>query len=244
MVSGARMKELLQGAPAAPIKLRFSNKSLSLEAAQILAAYIASTDRSALRYLDMSDVIAGRPEAEALQVLQIISEAVDPQSLTSLDVSDNAVGTKGVESISTLLTGKRLERLWVCNNGMSAEAVLRMAQLLSEDGCPPLQLLHFYNNMSGDAGAVAFSSILRQCPGLTDVRFSATRSAAAGCQVLVVSLAQPLASSIALYRQWHRRSGLSRDSLASTWVITPSAPRQERPSQEPSVATRHSSTWL
>jgi Ran GTPase-activating protein 1 len=82
------------------------------------------------------------------------------------------------------------QRLFVCNNGLSAEAGELLAKiLLREDGtapecskCPALQLLHFYNNMSGDGGAKAVARIVEACPTLTDFRFSATRSTPVGCE--------------------------------------------------------------
>jgi hypothetical protein len=48
--------------------------------------------------------------------------------------------------------------------------------------CPPLKLLHFYNNMSGDGGAKAVADIVLACPDLEDFRFSATRSTPVGCE--------------------------------------------------------------
>ena len=50
--------------------------------------------------------------------------------------------------------------------------------------CPPLQVLHFYNNMSGEGGAKAIAGIIKACPQLHDFRFSATRSNPAGCEAI------------------------------------------------------------
>ena len=73
------------------------------------------------------------------------------------------------------------QKLFMCNNGLSAEACALVCHILLEDGCPPLKLLHFYNNMSGSAGAIAVSNIIKACPELQDLRFSATRSGPEGC---------------------------------------------------------------
>lgn len=78
----------------------------------------------------------------------------------------------------------------MCNNGLSAEACLLVCQILLEGECPPLTLLHFYNNMSGSGGATAVGDIVRACPNLEDFRFSATRSSAEGC----LSIAKVLTS--------------------------------------------------
>ena len=70
-----------------------------------------------------------------------------------------------------MITCRTLERLYICNNGLSAESCVLIAELLIEKGCPPLKLLHFYNNMSGNGGAVAFSKIIEACPQLEDLRY-------------------------------------------------------------------------
>ena len=55
--------------------------------------------------------------------------------------------------------------------------------------CPALKLLHFYNNMSGDGGAKALSTIIEQIsPSLEDLRFSATRAMTDGCQAIAAAL--------------------------------------------------------
>jgi hypothetical protein len=52
-----------------------------------------------------------------------------------------------------------LKRLYICNNGMSAEAVELISQILLEGRNElPFTLLHFYNNMSGNGGAIALGS--------------------------------------------------------------------------------------
>lgn len=71
--------------------------------------------------------------------------------------------------------------MYVCNNGLSAEAVNLLGEVLSANDSSLLHLLHFYNNMSGTEGAKHFSRILRAHPNLEDVRFSATRAGPEGC---------------------------------------------------------------
>lgn len=70
----------------------------------------------------------------------------------------------------------------MCNCGLSAEAVSLLAEILSEGGMPPLSTFHFYNNMSGDGGALAIAIIVSLSPYLVDFRFSATRSMRPGCK--------------------------------------------------------------
>lgn len=84
----------------------------------------------------------------------------------------------------------------MCNNGLSAEACGLVCNILLEGGCPPLTLLHFYNNMSGSGGAVAVSDIVRACPQLEDFRFSATRSGPEGC--LAIAKVSPFCLLVSL----------------------------------------------
>lgn len=175
-----------------PSHIRLSNKSFDNAAAHKIATYLSSL--SGVEVADISDIIAGRPEEEALQTLRIVSSSLKSFALVEVDVSDNAMGAKGVEACRDILCGKAIQRLFMCNDGLSAEACRLVADILLENGCPPLQLLNFYNNMSGSAGAIAVGDIVRACPDLKNFRFSATRSGAEGC----LAIAQALASVTSL----------------------------------------------
>lgn len=62
-----------------------------------------------LELIDISDIIAGRPEEEALKTLRIISTGLKRFNITMLNVSDNAFGAKGIEACRDVLVGKPLE---------------------------------------------------------------------------------------------------------------------------------------
>lgn len=66
-----------------------------------------------------------------------------------------------------------------------------LAELLfaADAPVPPLNTLHFYNNMSGDGGAKAAAKIFSRLPGLQDLRYSATRASAEGCAALAQAIA-------------------------------------------------------
>ena len=55
---------------------------------------------------------------------------------------------------------KMKQKLYLCNDGIAAESVDLIANTLLDGGCPPLRTFHFYNNMSGNVGAVALARIV------------------------------------------------------------------------------------
>ena len=61
-----------------------------------------------LEHADLSDIIAGRPEAEALCSLRVLSEALGRAQLRTLNLSDNALGEKGVRACAAAISGQVL----------------------------------------------------------------------------------------------------------------------------------------
>jgi Ran GTPase-activating protein 1 len=133
MVDGARMAALLaakqSSAPERYTRVSLGGKSLSLEAARVLADTLQSLQR--VQEFDLADVIAGRPEDEALDTLRTICGALRGRALRSIDLSENALGQKGVHACSAVLEEQSdLNALYVCNNGLSAEAAALLKNLL------------------------------------------------------------------------------------------------------------------
>jgi len=194
--------------PLGPVgKISFSDKSYSAGAAATIASWLTrdraetSPIASGVEIVDLSDVIASRPEDEALQVLQILCDAFKSANLVEVNLSDNALGSKGISACRSVLTGQveSLQRLSLCNNGLSAASMEEVADILTADaddgsdsGCAGENLtqIHFFNNMSGNGGCHAFARILSRCSdALRDVRFSGTRAGRDGSQVVASALA-------------------------------------------------------
>lgn len=197
LVTAERAHELLrayadvESAPDASFThITLRNKSYTLEAAQVIAGFfarlVAKNVFAQLTSVDFADMIAGRPEDEALQVLATLCDALkDIKTLTRIDLSDNALGEKGVRAcFGLLLEQENLQHVYFCNNGISAAAAAVIADevLLYRGPETPtkLETFHFYNNMSGDGGAIALAKLLPLSPALRDLRFSATRAQRAG----------------------------------------------------------------
>lgn len=73
--------------------IRLSGKSFGVDAAHVAAGALLNLEK--LRRVDLSDIIAGRPEEEALQALEIISGGLKDKKFTHIHLSDNALGKKG-----------------------------------------------------------------------------------------------------------------------------------------------------
>ena len=184
IVDVARAIELLAltAHVTAPKVIRLSNKSITADAAALIAERLSTF--SDVHTVDISDIIAGRPEEEAIRVLKAICGALQLRPIISVNVSDNAFGLKGVDACRCILDRKQTENFYFCNNGLSAEAATEVANILLDGDVPPIKVFHFYNNMCGNGGATAIARIVTRAEGLVDLRFSATRSSHAGCQAI------------------------------------------------------------
>ncbi|KAB5544980.1 hypothetical protein DKX38_013092 [Salix brachista] len=159
-------------------KICFSNRSFGLEAAHVAEPILASI-KDQLKEVDLSDFIAGRPEAEALEVMNIFSCALEGSILKSLNLSNNALGEKGVRAFGALLRSQScLEELYLMNDGISEEAAEAVCELIPST--EKLKVLQFHNNMTGDKGALAISRVVKCSPVLQDFQCSSTRVGSEG----------------------------------------------------------------
>eukprot|EP00535_Pseudo-nitzschia_heimii_P002202 CAMPEP_0197185814 /NCGR_PEP_ID=MMETSP1423-20130617/12726_1 /TAXON_ID=476441 /ORGANISM="Pseudo-nitzschia heimii, Strain UNC1101" /LENGTH=465 /DNA_ID=CAMNT_0042636971 /DNA_START=38 /DNA_END=1435 /DNA_ORIENTATION=- len=175
-------------------KIVLDGKSYTPGAAEKISSFLTATDvfnpsiASGIKVAILSDIIASQMEEEALIVLKTISDAFKESRLEEVDLSDNAMGTKGVIACKTVLSGPSvvdtLQRLKLCNNGLSKYTMEEVAVLLTEGDskciAKNLTLIHFFNNMSDDDGCNSFKKILARSENLKDIRFSGTRAKAKG----------------------------------------------------------------
>ena len=169
-------------------------KTYTPEAAKIIADFLTATENgqasvaSGVKVALIDDIIASQHETDALEVLTTISDAFKESKLVEVDLSDNAMGTKGVVACKSVLSGpavsETLQKLRLCNNGLSKYTMDEVQVLLTEgeSSCIAKNLtqVHFFNNMSDDAGCTSFKKIIACSENLTDIRFSGTRAKAAG----------------------------------------------------------------
>ncbi|KAI4349516.1 hypothetical protein L6164_010097 [Bauhinia variegata] len=181
----AELLKPLRG-PNSYTKICFSNRSFGLDAARIAEPILLSI-KDQLTEVDLSDFIAGRPEAEALEVMTIFSSVLEGCDLRYLNLSNNAMGEKGVMAFESLLRSQNnLEELYLMNDGISEEAAKAVSELIPST--EKLRVLHFHNNMTGDDGAIAISEIVKRSPALEDFRCSSTRVDSVGGVALAEAL--------------------------------------------------------
>ncbi|XP_020210205.1 RAN GTPase-activating protein 1 [Cajanus cajan] len=187
-IGGEEAAEVLKPlrAPNSYTKICFSNRSFGLDAARVTEPILISV-KDQLKEVDLSDFIAGRPEAEALEVMTIFSSALEGCALRYLNLSNNALGEKGVRAFRSLLKSQNnLEELYLMNDGISEEAAKAVSELLPST--EKLKVLQFHNNMTGDEGAVAIAEIVKRSPALEDFRCSSTRVGSDGGVALAEAL--------------------------------------------------------
>ncbi|PKI37490.1 RAN GTPase-activating protein 2 isoform X2 [Punica granatum] len=167
-------------------KICFSNRSFGLGAARVAEPILLSL-KDKLKEVDLSDFIAGRPEAEALEVMNIFSAALEGSVLKSLNLSNNALGEKGVRAFGSLLKSQsQLEELYLMNDGISEEAARAVSELIPST--EKLKVLHFHNNMTGNEGALPIAEVVKRSPLLEDFRCSSTRIGSDGGIALAEAL--------------------------------------------------------
>ena len=164
-----------------------SNWSFGDGSAEV-AARALSALKDKLVDLDLADIVAGRPEAEALSAMATLSSALEGSKLKSLNLSDNALGEKGVRAFSALLRSQdSLEALYFMNNGISEDAARAICEILPSS--KELRILRFHNNMSGDQGAVELAAgVVRGAPLLEHFQFSSSRVGSDGGIALMEAL--------------------------------------------------------
>ncbi|KAK7270268.1 hypothetical protein RIF29_23288 [Crotalaria pallida] len=187
-IDGEEAAELLKPlrGPNSVTKICFSNRSFGLDAARVAEPILISI-KDQLKEVDLSDFIAGRPEAEALEVIAIFSSALEGCDLRFLNLSNNALGEKGVRAFRSLLKSQNnLEELYLMNDGISEEAAKAVSELIPST--EKLRVLRFHNNMTGDEGAIAISEIVTRSLALEDFQCSSTRVGSDGGVALAEAL--------------------------------------------------------
>jgi Ran GTPase-activating protein 1 len=176
---------LAKGATFSKVKL--STKSFGIDAAKVVTKAFANI-ASTLKEVDLSDIIAGRPEEEAMKAMQIITEATLCANITHVDVSDNAFGEKGVRACSKMLQQQTgIESISFINNGISEQAAAAILELLASP--QSLKKFHLDKNMTGDEGTVHVAALLARAPGMEDFKMAGSRFTSAGAVMLAKGLA-------------------------------------------------------
>ncbi|KAL3578215.1 hypothetical protein D5086_019719 [Populus alba] len=154
-------------------KICFSNRSFGLEAARVAEPILASI-KNQLKEVDLSDFIAGRPEAEALEVMNIfstalegseggvaLSEALDTCThLKKLDLRDNMFGVEAGVALSKALSKYAgLTEVYLSYLNLEDEGAMAIARALKESA-PSLEVLDMAgNDITAEAAPIVAACI-------------------------------------------------------------------------------------
>ncbi|CBI32333.3 unnamed protein product, partial [Vitis vinifera] len=105
-------------------RICFSNRSFGIDAAYVTEPILSSL-KDQLMEVDLSDFIAGRPEAEALDVMNIFSSALEGCVLKYLNLSNNALGEKGL-----IPSTEKLRILQFHNNMTGDEGAIAISEMV------------------------------------------------------------------------------------------------------------------
>lgn len=210
LVNQERATELLETIDGDSFtSLNLSDKSYSEDAAKVIGVALSKRCKN-VTTANISDIIAGRQENEAQNAMKYICDGLADSVLDIVHCDDNAMGPHGIRACAGVIAQKTLKHLSLMNDGLSAASAEQLAVLLlgtaedakaawekgisaghavgavqsgAEDSanCPPLEVFHFHNNMTGEDGAKSVARIVAACSKLKDFRFSTTRSQRAGC---------------------------------------------------------------
>ncbi|GJY16753.1 leucine-rich repeat, ribonuclease inhibitor subtype protein [Tanacetum coccineum] len=109
-------------------KICYSNRSFGLDAAQVAACILFSINRQ-LSEVDLSDFIAGRPEAEALEGIAISQIVNDSPMLEDFLCSSTRVGSEGGLALAEALgTCNNMKKLDIRDNMFGVEAGIALSQ--------------------------------------------------------------------------------------------------------------------
>lgn len=88
--------------------VNLSNKCYTSDASVLLADILSSLPTNLID-VNLSDIIASRPEDDALITLNNIGNALQGKEMKSVNLSDNALGRKGIAASRPILESKALE---------------------------------------------------------------------------------------------------------------------------------------
>eukprot|EP00605_Chrysophyceae_sp_TOSAG23-4_P000539 GSChrysophyteH1.ASY1.ANO1.608.1 assembled CDS len=197
LVDAERAEELLSKIRDSDVtnysSLNLSDKSYSADSAKVIGEALSKYCKD-VKEANISDIIAGRKEDEAQLAMKYICDGLAESALEVLKCDDNAMGPHGIRACAAVVAQKSLKHLSLMNDGLSAASAEQLAVLLlggdeSPANCPPLEVLHFHNNMTGEEGARSVARVVRACSRLRDFRFSTTRSQREGCLHIANALA-------------------------------------------------------
>ena len=167
------------------VEVNLGCRSYRPDGAQVIADYLTPELVKDVKTARLDDMIAGLEGTKAFGILTVLCDCFRDCELTFVDLSENALGSKGLEACDSVLSQqKKLEELYLCDNGIAQESMETLKSQLPVN----LKTLHFFNNMVGSEGAEHFAEILRSCKRLENVRYAQVRAGVSGSLAVIRAL--------------------------------------------------------
>jgi Ran GTPase-activating protein 1 len=143
-----------------------------------------------INIVKMNNLIEGGVVGEeAYKSLHAMCSALRHCDIKEVHLDENQLGERGVEACSDILRCMRIEKLYLNRSGITTSAALLVSELLLDICCPPLKVLQYHRNRSGNSGAVAMSKVISNSPSLTELVYTSSNATAAGCMSIATAVA-------------------------------------------------------
>ncbi|KAF6165400.1 hypothetical protein GIB67_018844 [Kingdonia uniflora] len=199
-------------------RICFSNRSFGVGAA-LVAAPILAPIKDQLLEIDLSDFIAGRPEAETLEVVNIFS-AFDAllkaqSSLEELYLVNDGISEEAIQALYELIPSTdRLKRISsVPQQGSVLKGSIALTEALGT--CTFLKNLDLRDNLFGVEAGVALSKIIPLHAGLAIAYLSYLNLEDEGATAIATALRQSAPSLKVLEMAGNNITGKSASTLAA-----------------------------
>jgi hypothetical protein len=169
--------ELAENVGASVHAIDLSGRSWSDGAIDAILPFLRSVSRD-VKILNLDDCIAIRATEVGLSVMGKLANAFRESNLIQISLNSNAMGLRGLVRVQPLFEGSNLQQLYLINNGLSAEAMKILNQIVLADNgriAKSLTVLQLDRSMCGKEGAELVGAFVSECTKLTKFTYVGCR---------------------------------------------------------------------
>jgi Ran GTPase-activating protein (RanGAP) involved in mRNA processing and transport len=160
--------ELAENEDASVLAVDLSCRSWSDGAIDVILPFLRSVSKD-VKILNLDDCIAGRLTEVGLSVMEKLANTFQESNLIEISLNANAMGPRGLVRVKPLFEGSNLQRLYLCNDGLSAESMEILNEIVLADNgriAKSLTDLQLDQNMIGVEGAKLVGEFVSECTKL------------------------------------------------------------------------------